>query len=273
MTGPVRYLLLHRSFVCRCGRVSRGPVGVDARPGCMSEWLGAASAICPGAAQDERDAAQDERGAAQVFVGASELGAEAEVAGVTQSGHYVGVVVEYGVDGCHPEGDVVIGEGFFEVGDALFGGYGATDVEGAWLAVAEEGLVGEFEASACGQHGVDHEEGAVGEVGGCDIFHVYLDVVACALFAVGCDEGRVGAVEGVEEAFVKGESCAQHGAYDDAVVVGGHHLDAEGCLHGFVRVAEGAAHFVGHGSCHAFHVAAEEGLVLLYLHVAQLCHV
>ena len=149
----------------------------------------------------------------------------------------------------------------------------AADVQCFWFSVCEEGFVGEFEASACGEHGIHHEEGAVSQVRCGDILHVDFDVFFVAFFAVCCDEGGVCLVERVKESFVEGESGSQHGADDDAVIVGWHFFHAEGCCDVFFGVVEGAAHLVCHGSCDSFHVSSEERFVSLCVHVAQLRHV
>ena len=54
---------------------------------------------------------------------------EREVAGIAKAGHNVGAVVELGVNGSHPKGNVVTGEGMLQPLYALAGGYDTADVQ------------------------------------------------------------------------------------------------------------------------------------------------
>ena len=95
--------------------------------------------------------------------------------------------------------------------------------------MAQKGFVGQFETAACGQHGVDEQEGAALDARGGQVVEVNLQRLAGLLFAVGSHEACVGVVEGVEKTLVKGQSGAQHGADDEVVGAHGHLLGAERC--------------------------------------------
>ena len=74
--------------------------------------------------------------------------AVAQVAGITETGDNILVLVHARVDGSAPDGGLVIGQGCLDVVYALGRGNDTADVDAAWRALGEECLVAQFHASA-----------------------------------------------------------------------------------------------------------------------------
>ena len=148
-----------------------------------------------------------------------------------------------------PQRDVVKGlEQLHQVVDAVLGGDDATQMELFWYTFGAKGLVGQFEAAACGQHRVGDDEGLVGQVGGSQIFHfdAHVLVFLIEIIAVGRHKGVARMVEDVQKAFVERQTGAKHGGEHDFIIgrVGFGHV--QWSLDCFFRIMQCLAYFISH---------------------------
>ena len=193
----------------------------------------------------------------------------AEVAGIPQSGHDIGHVVEHGVDGGNPERHIVGGEKLFETLHALFATDDGTDVEFSGCAFRQVGLIGQIERATGGQHRVDQHKSATIEAGRGDVFNAHLNIFLAPLLAIGTHKGTVGIVEDVQKTFVEGKAGTQDGADDDTVVDGVGFGLGKRSLHHLAAVLQGTRHFIGHGVADAAEVLTKPGAILLNVDVAE----
>lgn len=180
------------------------------------------------------------------------------------------MLVQDGVDGSAPQRDIVKGlEQLHQVVNAVLGGDDATQMELFWYAFGAEGLVGQLEAAARGQHRVGDDEGLVGEIGGGEIFHfdAHVFVFLVEIIAVGRHEGVARMVEDVEEALVEGQTGTKHGGQHDFIVgrVGLGYV--QWGLDCFLRVMQRLAYFICHQLPDALQVVTESSSVGLDFNV------
>ena len=139
----------------------------------------------------------------------SDLAAEGEVAGVADAGDDVAVAGQLFVDCCGPEG-YVVGEMLLEILHGVCTGNRADKV-GLLRGTSflNQGIVNQFDGCACSQHRIGEDQGLSGDVGADAVVGAELEIVSLAVFAVGGDKGRLGAVEAVQNTFLEGKAGAQ----------------------------------------------------------------
>ena len=150
---------------------------------------------------------------------ALELASVAEVSGIAETRNDVFVLVQSLIDGCTPDGSLILRESLLDVLDSFWSGKHAGYVDMLRGSLGKERLHTHLHADTCGKHRVCDDERLAGKVWSSQILDMnpHLGMLLVGIFAIGTHESIAGVVEDIEETLVERQASTEDRTDDNLV--------------------------------------------------------